>query len=88
MSAANRNVEIFNRFLAGEPRAKLAQDFGISHARLYQLINDQKQFRTFQLEKSELIDKNIAQYGTWEQKVSTLMPHIEAIRAIAEKRHD
>ena len=87
MSAVNRNVEIFNRFLSGESGNKLAKEFGISHARVYQLINDQRRFRNFQLEKAESFDKEIARYGTWAQKIATLMPHIEAIRAIAEDHH-
>ena len=84
MSGTNRNRSIYDGFMDGVSKAELARRFGLSHIRIHQIILDQQRCIAFHQEQSELIDKNIARYGTWEQKVSTLMPHIEAIRAIAE----
>jgi len=40
-----------------------------------------------ELYRKQQRDESIARFGTWTQKVCLLMPHLQAIKAIAEEKN-
>ena len=90
----NRNEYIIKGWKEGRTTTELAERFGISRTRIHQIINKfkKKEELKLRLEKTPLQvleehDKLYANCQSWAHKVSLLMPHIEAIRAIAEEKN-
>ena len=90
----NRNKYIIKGWKEGKTTTELAKQFGISRTRIHQIINKFKRKEEVKLilEKTSLQvleerDKLYANCPSWAHKVSLLMPHIEAIRAIAEEKN-
>jgi hypothetical protein len=85
----NRNIEIYEAYKAGKSKAKLAREYDISPARVSQVIRDM----VYKLEERPVRrlvyrDQSIAMFGTWADKVCLLVPHLQAIRAIAEEKKE
>jgi hypothetical protein len=83
-----RNEDIFNQYLLGDSYGKIAEQYGISPARVSNIVHTSRRRRDlFDLSPWSTVgrDEHISMYGTWAQKVSLLIPHIPAIRAIAEE---
>lgn len=83
-----RNEDIFNQYLLGDSHRKIAEQHGISPARVGNIVHTLRRKRgLFDLNPWSIVgrDEHISMYGTWAQKVSLLIPHIPAIRAIAEE---
>jgi transcriptional regulator NrdR family protein len=84
----NRNIEIYEAYKAGKSNVKLAREYGISQARVSQIIRDKvDQLETRPARRLVSRDQSIAMFGTWADKVCLLVPHLQAIRAIAEEKN-
>jgi hypothetical protein len=85
----NRNIEIYEAYKAGKSNVKLAREYGISQARVSQIIRDKvDQLETRPARRLVSRDQSIAMFGTWADKVCLLVPHLQAIRAIAEEKKE
>lgn len=83
----NRNIEIYEAHKAGAEKSELAKKHCISEERVSQIIRDKVyQFETRPAKRLVHHDQSVALFGTWVDKVYMLLPHIEAIRAIAEEK--
>ena len=85
-----RNKHMFTQYMLGDSFTKIAQDHGISKTRASYIVHAyKKRMQQFDLTpwNKQSRDEHIATFGTWAQKVSLLMPHLEAIKAIAEKKN-
>jgi hypothetical protein len=81
-----RNKKMFNQYILGDSFAKIAKDHGISRARASAIVHKEQRRQHVDLNpwSKQRRDEQIAVFGTWAQKVSLLMPHLEAIKAIGE----
>ena len=84
-----RNKKMFNQYILGDSFAKIAKDHGISRARASAIVHKEQRRQHVGLNpwSKQRRDEQIAVFGTWAQKVSLLMPHLEAIKAIAGERN-
>ena len=84
-----RNKKMFNKYILGDSFAKIAKDHGISRARASAIVHKEQRRQHVDLNpwSKQRRDEQIAVFGTWAQKVSLLMPHLEAIKAIAGERN-
>jgi hypothetical protein len=84
-----RNKKMFNQYILGDSFAKIAKDHGISRARASAIVHKEQRRQHVDLNpwSKQRRDEQIAVFGTWAQKVSLLMPHLEAIKAIAGERN-
>ena len=84
-----RNKKMFNQYILGDSFAKIAKDHGISRARASAIVHKEQRRQHVDLNpwNKQRRDEQIAVFGTWAQKVSLLMPHLEAIKAIAGERN-
>lgn len=78
------NENIYAAHLAGESFDEIAEKFRRKPATISKIVWYEKKLRQFHGHMIETADKKAAK-GTWFEIVNTLMPHIEAIRAIAEE---
>jgi hypothetical protein len=80
---------MFNQYILGDSFAKIAKDHGISRARASAIVHKEQRRQHVDLNpwSKQRRDEQIAVFGTWAQKVSLLMPHLEAIKAIAGERN-
>jgi hypothetical protein len=78
-----RNKKMFNQYILGDSFAKIAKDHGISRARASAIVHKEQRRQHVDLNpwSKQRRDEQIAVFGTWAQKVSLLMPHLEAIKA-------
>ena len=85
-----RNKQMFTQYILGDSFTKIAQDHGISKARASQIVHRQKREQHIDLNpwNKQIRDEHIAMFGTWAQKVCLLLPHLKAIKAIAEEKND
>ena len=81
--------KMFNQYILGDSFAKIAKDHGISRARASAIVHKEQRRQHVDLNpwSKQRRDEQIAVFGTWAQKVSLLMPHLEAIKAIAGERN-
>jgi hypothetical protein len=77
------NNNIYAAHLAGESFDEIAKKFGRKPSTISKIVWYEKRLRQFHDHMIESEDKKAAK-GTWFEIVNALMPHIEAIRAIAE----
>ena len=84
-----RNKKMFNQYILGDSFAKIAKDIGISRARASAIVHKEQRRQHVDLNpwSKQRRDEQIAVFGTWAQKVSLLMPHLEAIKAIAGEKN-
>jgi hypothetical protein len=84
-----RNKKMFNQYILGDSFAKIAKDHGISRARASAIVHKEQRRQHVDLNpwSKQRRDEQIAVFGTWAQKVSLLMPHLEAIKAIAGEKN-
>ena len=82
-----RDADIYIRRLAGESVVEIARHYGISSARVSQILNRAHDHATRRQRIIVGMDQNTALFGEWWQKVYLLLPHIEAIKAIAEEKN-
>ena len=84
-----RNQQIYNQYLLGDSFVKIGKEHGISRTRASQIVHAQKRKRHIDLNpwNKQMRDEHIALFGDWWQKVYLLLPHIEAIKAIAEEKN-
>jgi len=86
----DRNKQMFTQYMLGDSFTKIAQDHGISKPRASYIVHAYKkrmqQFDSTPWDKQGR-DEHIAMFGTWAQKVCLLLPHLQAIRAIAEEKN-
>jgi hypothetical protein len=80
------NNNIYAAYLAGESFDEIAKKFRRKPSTISKIVWYEKRLRQFHDHMIESEDKKTAK-GTWFEIVNALMPHIEAIRAIAEDRH-
>jgi DNA-directed RNA polymerase sigma subunit (sigma70/sigma32) len=76
---------------------ELGKKFNISANRVNQIINTAEskvnltpfliRNNKTELYRKQQRDESIAVFGTWAQKVCLLMPHLQAIKAIAEEKN-
>jgi hypothetical protein len=80
---------MFNQYILGDSFAKIAKDHGISRARASAIVHKEQRRQHVDLNpwSKQRRDEQIAVFGKWAQKVSLLMPHLEAIKAIAGERN-
>ena len=85
-----RNKLIFNQYMLGDSFVKIAKDHGISKTRASQIVHIQKRRQPIECNpwNKQVRDEHIAMFGTWAQKVCLLVPHLEAIKAIAEEKKE
>jgi hypothetical protein len=70
----NRNIEIYEAYKAGKSNVKLAREYGISQARVSQIIRDKvDQLETRPARRLVSRDQSIAMFGTWADKVCLLV---------------
>jgi len=79
------NENVFLAYLAGKSFDEIAEDFGRKPGTISKIVLQEKRLRQFHDHQIESKDKKVAK-GTWSEIVNNLMPHIEAIKAIAEDR--
>jgi hypothetical protein len=80
------NNNIYAAYLAGKSFDEIAKKFRRKPGTISKIVWYEKRLRQFHDHMIESEDKKAAK-GTWFEIVNALMPHIEAIRAIAEDRH-
>ena len=83
----NRDSSIFEEHLNGVSNVEIARKFNLSAPRVCQIIDREKDRLDRPAKDIVLKDKSVSLFGTWAQKVSLLMPHLEAIKAIAEEKN-
>jgi hypothetical protein len=75
---------------------EIGKKFNISANRVSQIINTAEskvnltpflRNNKTELYRKQQRDESIARFGTWTQKVCLLMPHLQAIKAIAEEKN-
>ena len=84
MSTRKRNERMFTRYTLGDSFAKMAEEYGISRERTRQIVRREERRDT---RNKQYRDEHIAMFGTWAQKVCLLLPHLKAIKAIAEEKN-
>ena len=77
------NTNIYAAYLAGKSFDEIAKKFRRKPGTISKIVWYEKRLRQFHDHMIESEDKKAAK-GTWFEIVNALMPHIEAIRAIAE----
>ena len=77
------NTNIYAAYLAGKSFDEIAKKFRRKPSTISKIVWYEKRLRQFHDHMIESEDKKAAK-GTWFEIVNALMPHIEAIRAIAE----
>ena len=82
----NRDASIFEEHLNGVSNVEIALTFNLSAQRVCQIITREKDRIGKPAKDIVLKDKSVSLYGTWAQKVSLLMPHLNAIKSIAEEK--
>ena len=80
------NENIYAAYLSGESFNEIAENFGRKPGTISKIVWYEKRLRQFHDHMIESEDKKAAK-GRWFEIVNALMPHIEAIKAIAEDRH-
>jgi orotate phosphoribosyltransferase-like protein len=83
----NRDASIFEEHLNGVSNVEIALTFNLSPQRVCQIIGREKDRIGQPAKNIVLKDKSVSLFGTWAQKVSLLMPHLEAIKAIAGEKN-
>ena len=83
----NRDSSIFEEHLNGVSNVEIARKFNLSAPRVCQIIDREKDRLDRPAKSIVLKDKSVSLFGTWAQKVSLLMPHLQAIKAIAEEKN-
>jgi orotate phosphoribosyltransferase-like protein len=83
----NRDSSIFEEHLNGVSNVEIARKFNLSAQRVCQIIGREKDRLDRPAKDIVLKDKSVSLFGTWAQKVSLLMPHLQAIKAIAEEKN-
>ena len=83
MSARERNERMFIRYTLGDSLTKIAEEYGISRERTRQIVR--KEQRKDLCNKQDR-DEQISRFGTWSQTICLLLPHLQAIKAIAEEK--
>ena len=81
------NENIYAAYLSGKSLDDIAEKFRRKPATISKIIWYEKRLRQFHDHMTKTEDKKAAK-GTWFEIVNALMPHIEAIRAIGEERHE
>ena len=83
-----RNKRMFTQYMLGDSFTKIAEDHGISRARASVIVHAQKRRQHIECNpwNKQRRDEHIAMFGTWAQKVCLLLPHLKAIKAIAEEK--
>jgi predicted DNA-binding protein YlxM (UPF0122 family) len=84
----------------GRSFKEIAKEVNLSPSRVSQIVNTAHlknnlelcedamlRLEKSKLYKKEMRDKNIAFYGTWADKVCLLLPHLDALKAIAEEKN-
>jgi len=79
------NENVFLAYLSGKSFDEIGEDFGRKPGTISKIVLQEKRLRQFHDHQIESKDKKVAR-GTWSEIVNALMPHIEAIKAIAEDR--
>lgn len=84
-----RNKKMFNQYILGGSFVKIAKDHEISRARASAIVHKEQRRQHVDLNpwNKQRRDEQIAVFGTWAQKVSLLLPHLKAIKAIAEEKN-
>jgi hypothetical protein len=84
-----RNKQMFAQYMLGDSFTKIAKDYGMSKVRASQIVHSQKRKQHIDLNpwNKQSRDEHIAMFGTWAQKVCLLLPHLKAIKAIAEEKN-
>ena len=82
----NRDASIFEEHLNGVSNVEIAITFNLSAQRVCQIITREKDRIGKPAKDIVLKDKSVSLFGTWAQKVSLLMPHLNAIKSIAEEK--
>ena len=82
-----RDLEIYGRWLSGESTVKIAKHYSISPPRVSQICHRVRDYAEEPTKRLIHKDQSTALWGTWIQTVLLLMPHIEAIKAIAEEKN-
>jgi orotate phosphoribosyltransferase-like protein len=83
----SRDSSIFEEHLNGVSNVEIARKFNLSAQRVCQIIGREKDRIGRPAKDIVLKDKSVSLFGTWAQKVSLLMPHLEAIKAIAGEKN-
>ena len=82
----NRDASIFEEHLNGVGNVEIARKFNLSAQRVCQIITREKDRIGKPAKDIVLKDKSVSLYGTWAQKVSLLMPHLNSIKSITEEK--
>jgi hypothetical protein len=84
-----RNERMFTQYMLGDSFTKIAEEHGVSRERARQIVHNQKRFQHPGLHpwNKQGKDEHVALFGTWSQKVCLLLPHLKAIKAIAEEKN-
>ena len=84
-----RNKQMYNQYMLGDSFTKIAENYGISKTRASHIVHRQKREQHIDLNpwNKQIRDEHIAIFGTWAQKVCLLLPHLEAIKAIAKEKN-
>ena len=77
------NENVFLAYLAGKSFDEIGEDFGRKPETISKIVLQENRLRQFHDHRIESKDKKVAK-GTWSEIVNNLMPHLEAIKAIAE----
>ena len=83
MSTRKRNERMFARYTLGDSLTKIAEEYGISRERTRQIVRREQRK---DLCSKQYRDERISKFGTWSQTVCLLLPHLQAIKAIAEEK--
>ena len=86
-----RDALIFEESQKGLSNVKIARKYKLSAPRVNQIVYREKKAIELRNNKTSLYkleerDKFISVFGTWVQKVSLLMPHLAALKALAEEK--
>lgn len=92
-----KNKQIIREWKKGRTSNDIAKEYGISRTQVIKTINKYQKKELLKAEKAkpsltrtqllENYDKFCADSESWARKISLLMSHIEAIRAIAEEKN-
>ena len=65
---------------------RVSQIFNYAHLKNNLILEAKQRFEKIKLDKKEMLDRSIASFGTWADKVCLLLPHLNVIKAIAEEK--
>jgi len=70
----------------GFSNVEIARKFKLSASKVSYVINREKKRDVRQAKRIVWRDESVAMFGTWSQTVCLLLPHLQAIKAIAEEK--